>query len=45
MSFGFKPTKGVEDAIIEGIELFSKSSFKIKDKNLNLKQMIKSKIV
>jgi len=45
MSLGFKPTKGVEDAIIEGIELFSKSSFKIKDKNLNLKQMIKSKIV
>ena len=45
ISLGFKPAKGVEDAIIEGIELFRKSTFKIKDKNLNLKQMIKSKIV
>ena len=41
---GFKPLKGVEDAILEGKDLFSKKKFKISNKNLNLKQMLKLNI-
>tara|TARA_A100001035_G_C27779882_1_gene501182 strand:+ start:840 stop:1781 length:942 start_codon:yes stop_codon:yes gene_type:complete len=41
---GFKPLKSVEDAIDEGKKLFSKKKFKINQKNLNLKQMLKLNI-
>ena len=41
---GFKPLKSVEDAIDEGKKLFLKKNFKIKEKNLNLKQMLKLNI-
>lgn len=41
---GFMPLKGVEDAILEGKDLFSKKDFNISNKNLNLKQMLKLNI-
>ena len=37
---GFKPVKGVADAILEGKELYLKKDFKISNKNLNLKRML-----
>lgn len=37
---GFKPIKGVADAILEGKELYLNKDFKISNKNLNLKRML-----
>lgn len=37
---GFKPVKGVADAILEGKELYLNKNFKISNKNLNLKRML-----
>ena len=38
------PLKGVEDAILEGKDLFSKKDFNISNKNLNLNQRLKLNI-